>query len=687
MTINENNAYIYIRDHQYYQLDNIYKVGITTSIKDRDNTYITGEYRRGYFVKIYELNINREELINIDNSLKKKFKYLNNYNNGGTEFYDRKIINLIENFLLNEVKINFTIKTIDELKRINRTNDINNRNEIKLRDYQLESILFISNELELNNRCYLYLPTGAGKTLISVNIISNIKPLNVIIFSPRINIRNQNINDKYLKILNNYSLNNNIYSYCYQSYKNVYNLIINNNLQNLFIWFDEAHWTLDNWIINNDNEIKQFFINDNNYIKYRLFTTASPNKDFVINNKDKFGKLYEPIKFKELQEKKFLSEIEVEIFDREIEKEQIEYNDLIFNTFNKPNQERKMGFSFHNSCNSAYISYLHHLKDYNKCRIDIKPYLLINDEFIKKEKKINNNRNENDDLENDLKIIKKIKKDIGNIDYFNNIKNFEEEFNKNQKVIGYVVAKYSIGYDNSNIDIIYFTDYKLSYKDIIQSIGRGTRTNEKDYKDKYLRIILPTNRNNNIGFKYDKIENILKYLLLDIELDYDKIKSYKIKNNKNLNDLSLIISSSSYYFDEDIDEKSSINTMKLKIIMDANKWTIPKIITQLKSNNIHNIEDYNDYRNKKSNLNLPDINELFNNSDFNFRDTYYNENECPYYYEKNDCIKIIKKNENYFIINDIIDNDEKLNYLNSIDEKIPKMNLWLFYGGNKNDYF
>jgi hypothetical protein len=153
-----------------------------------------------------------------------------------------------------------------------------------------------------------------------------------------------------------------------------------------------------------------------------------------------------------------------------------------------------------------------------------------------------------------------------------------------------------MGYDNKNIDIIYFTDYKLSYKDIIQSIGRGTRLNG----DKKLRIILPTNSNNDIGRNYKKIENVLKYLLIDIELDYDNIKSYKLvsktdKELKKKNEIQLIIDDNSYHIIEDIDVKSSINTMKHNIISKANDWTISKIITQLRRNNIHNIEDYTLY--------------------------------------------------------------------------------------------
>jgi len=89
--------------------------------------------------------------------------------------------------------------------------------------------------------------------------------------------------------------------------------------------------------------------------------------------------------------------------------------------------------------------------------------------------------------------------------------------------------------------------------------------------------------------------------------------------------------------------------------------------------------------NKK--LNLPNINELLEYQNFNFRDTYINEEECPYYYNKYECIEIIKTYNDYFVINDIFDDNDKIKYLNSIDKKIPDINLWHFYGGKRNDYF
>ena len=720
-----DKSYIYIRDNDWFKMSNVYKVGITNSIKDRGNTYITGELHRGVYVKIYELNINRTQLKQIDNVIKSNFKDYNIYFDGGKEFYNRNIINEIEPFL-QDLKITYLSKTEDELTRINRENRediiINNylhlfkkvlqlqkekekaNEKIILRDYQITAIDYIQKELIKNNKIYLCLSTGAGKSEIAFNVLFNIKPLNILIFSPRIAIRNQN--NKYLTRFDDMddmdSKDYNIFNHCYQSYKTVYDLIIKNNIRDLFIWFDEAHFTLDNWIMDKDNDIKQFFMNDNNYIKYRLFTTASPNKEFVLDKKKIYGELYEPIRFKELKEKGFLADIFVEIFDREINKNNIEFNDLIFNTFNKSGEERKQGLSFHNSCISAHMYYLHHLKAFNAGKIDIKPYLLINDDFIKNEKIIKDYDNDDCSISEDeiyeeikkqnsidIKKINKIKKEIGkDIIYYNNIKEFESDIKKNIKSVGYVVAKYSMGYDNRNIDIVYFIDYKYSDKDIIQSIGRGTRS----CNGKYLRVILPTNFNNEVEKEYKKIENVLKYLLLDIELEYDKIKSYKLNKirNKDLSDKSLI--KSDEYNEiaeiiEDTNEKSNINTMKHNIIVKANQWTLAKIINQLKFNNIHNIEDYNIYKDLNKNINLPDMNELLEMQNFNFRDTYINEEECPYYYNKYECINIIKKNEDYFIINDIFDDNNKIKYLNSIDKKIPLFNLWYFYGGKRNDYF
>jgi len=56
-------GYIYIRNNDWYKSNNVYKIGITTSIKDRNNTYITGELYRGYYIKIYEIFLLFKEIL------------------------------------------------------------------------------------------------------------------------------------------------------------------------------------------------------------------------------------------------------------------------------------------------------------------------------------------------------------------------------------------------------------------------------------------------------------------------------------------------------------------------------------------------------------------------------------------------------------------------------------------------
>ena len=107
-------SYIYIRDNKWFKTENVYKVGITTSIKDRNSTYITGELHKGIYVKIYEFDVNQEKLRIIDNLFKREFNHLNIYFDGGTEFYKRNIINDIEDFF-NKYNLKFITKNEEEL--------------------------------------------------------------------------------------------------------------------------------------------------------------------------------------------------------------------------------------------------------------------------------------------------------------------------------------------------------------------------------------------------------------------------------------------------------------------------------------------------------------------------------------------------------------------------------------------
>jgi hypothetical protein len=229
------SPFIYFRDNEWFIKEDIIKLGITSSIIERGDTYITGEIYRGKFIKIYKLNIKLKHLNSLDKIIKNKFKDLNVYYGGGTEFYKRDIMNYIEDYLT-ALKIDYELLNEEDLKRINRKRNISYdykrfyekliiKNNIKLRDYQIKIINDGYELLKLNNKLYLELATGAGKSLISYKLINLLKPSNIIIFTPRIDICQQNRKEEYIKNLDyNYD---NLICMCIQSFNKIYEIIIN----------------------------------------------------------------------------------------------------------------------------------------------------------------------------------------------------------------------------------------------------------------------------------------------------------------------------------------------------------------------------------------------------------------------------------------------------------------------------
>ena len=131
------SPFIYFRDNEWFIKEDIIKLGITSSIIERGDTYITGEIYRGKFIKIYKLNIKLKHLNSLDKIIKNKFKDLNVYYGGGTEFYKRDIMNYIEDYLtalkidyelLNEVFDKIIIEkstSTTSLKDHSKSNEIN----------------------------------------------------------------------------------------------------------------------------------------------------------------------------------------------------------------------------------------------------------------------------------------------------------------------------------------------------------------------------------------------------------------------------------------------------------------------------------------------------------------------------------------------------------------------------------
>jgi superfamily II DNA or RNA helicase len=688
--------FLYIQSNNDWNHENKFKYGITQDPYDRLNTdqhsyktlyhsiyeyTITDKYKlkfRQVDKIISNIGRNNDYIEKLKNHYKHEFIYLHQINkhlvnnNGGTEFIYKDGLEILEQILLIEFNIlGIEIKkiNIDELQKINvsitsqTNNDFNsdfiiNDNEYKLRDYQIEIINKSVEQLIQNKKLYLELATGAGKTVIAYSMFNILNPKTIIILTPRINICEQNISEKYKKILTNKNYNNNINKissnkynilcYCIQSFKKVHAIIKNNKLTDILIWFDEAHWGIDGWAENSN-----FLLIDNEHIKYRLFTSASPDKHFIDRNRHVYGELYTPIKVSELMKEKWLCGIQVHIYEDIVEDvNNISLINFIIQKFHELN--KTLGMNFNKDCNTATERFMVHYKLYKENKTDIKPFLLLNDEYINK-----------------LSIS--IDKDLLLTDI--NI------FNVSTNAIGYVVAKYSMGYDNKNIDLLIFSDPKLSSKDIIQSIGRGTRPDQKGTEGKNQSkindIILPVAINVlDDAYTYDKIKEVIKYLLIDLELDpYDRF-TFINKNKTNKSTITACVK-------EDNDEKIvDIKSIVYNIYTNNFNWTIVQITRHLLNNDIHNYKDYLKYRNDNQYLNLPE--ELFRTfPKFDFYNTY---KLCPYY-NKEECIKAIEKYQRELIYNkSLYNSSDKIKYLNKKDNKIPNECLWYFYGGNSKDY-
>ena len=199
--MNQTNEYIYIRNHPYYDIDNACKMGKANNIPERDTQYATGEIKRGYFEEVFEV----PNAIHIERLLKNEFHELNVKYDAGTEFYNKKIITLIEPYLITlGIKYRKLSKQeINDLVRCNRVRKtikkINIPSLIQLlkskktngqcvpyvpRSYQTIIIEKSLAYFQQHNKGMLVLMCGVGKTLISLWITQELNSDTILIGVP-----------------------------------------------------------------------------------------------------------------------------------------------------------------------------------------------------------------------------------------------------------------------------------------------------------------------------------------------------------------------------------------------------------------------------------------------------------------------------------------------------------------------
>ena len=155
--MNQLKGNIYLRDNAWYKMENVIKMGIAKSIKDRGNTYITGEVERGEYICVIEIPI--DEMKNIDKYLKDYFKSYNINKGGGTEFYDRCIIEKIEP-CFKDMNIPYKILTKEEINLMDRCERLKNIPNV-------DNVKKVFNQLNINNIIQNYKIKRREKNLIS----------------------------------------------------------------------------------------------------------------------------------------------------------------------------------------------------------------------------------------------------------------------------------------------------------------------------------------------------------------------------------------------------------------------------------------------------------------------------------------------------------------------------------------
>ena len=423
---------------------------------------------------------------------------------------------------------------------------------------------------------------------------------------------------------------------CYKSYKKVYYIIHKYNIENLAIWFDEAHSHVEKWTeMSDDIEINYLLKNKN--IKYRLFTSASPDRDIVNNYENIFGKLISPIKVKELMDLNYLCPLKPMMYYHNSEDVDI----LKYSLDNFTELKRNWGLSFHNEQNNAKLMFEKHLTLFNNDDTNIKPYLIISD---KTEFRTNYNY---DKL---------------------------EEFEKNTNSIAYVVRQCDMGYDYSGIDFLIFSDRKMSPKDIIQCIGRGLRPDKLGVNGTNLKkeciLLLPVFIDDEIKNKYKKVIEVLRYLILDLEIDVDDlIESNGIAGNSKSKSSNIDYDGFNSIKAELIDLLESSN-----IINPMNKNRLIKFCI---NHNIQNQKDYNEFKNLNPYLKLKD--NIYEYKDFKWKpivdpnsEIYYSSiEECEI--KKEELFNRLESEKDEDEMDEIYENetDEGFKYLNKLDSKFP----------------
>lgn len=162
--MNQTNGYIYVRNHPSYDVDDACKMGKANNIPERDTQYATGEIKRGYFEAVFEVPI--EKMGIVERLLQNEFRELNVKYDAGTEFYNKKIITLIEPYLI-ILGIKYKKLSKQEISDLVRCNRV--RKTIK--KINIQSLIHILKSKRTNKQIVSYIPRNDQTIIIGKSVI------------------------------------------------------------------------------------------------------------------------------------------------------------------------------------------------------------------------------------------------------------------------------------------------------------------------------------------------------------------------------------------------------------------------------------------------------------------------------------------------------------------------------------